>query len=419
FSLVATTNSDKVYVNGEIILDVELKTSLPLQDGDLGTPEIKDAIVEPLVENDNRKSIQNGMRTLIFHRSYAIYPSKPGKLEIPSIPFRGIVADPNTRRGWFAHNRRVSTRSKAITIDVKDVPPSYPKDQVFLPLKNLLVIESFDSQDPKFEVNKATTRRFEIKALGGLASFLPVIEAPTQPGLKVYTETGLKVNKNTPDGVEASLKFSHVYMPTAPGAIIIPEQTIFWWDSENDKLRKTTIRSLTFQVEGRGTPESTTVTPSLNSEKNSQAIQSQSPQAKVQKNNDGWMIFALLSFGLWFVSILLFYMNYRKKNKKIIQAGPSKIKILVNEIVAAAKSGDVRKSYTLLQNLKTSEHAAFFEARQSGNIELFIEELEALLYGSNKEQEVKEILQRIISHLTKLLKNNEEAKQSLSQIYPE
>src|SRR5580704_19725914 len=46
--LRAFTDRDKVYVNGQVIFHIEIKTSLPLRNGSLSKLELQNAIIEPL-----------------------------------------------------------------------------------------------------------------------------------------------------------------------------------------------------------------------------------------------------------------------------------------------------------------------------------------------------------------------------------
>ncbi len=414
-SLIASTKTDKVYVNGEIIFNLELKTSLPLRNGNLGKPEIKDAIVETLVEDDNREVMENGIRSQIFHRSYAIYPSKAGELVIPSIAFEGLVAD-SSSRGWFSGGRRMGARSKAITIKVADVPKSYPKDRPFLPLKSLAVIESFDSQDPKFEVNKATTRRFEIKALGTLSSFLPVVEAHQQAGLKVYTETGLKVHKNTEEGMEASIKFSHVYMPTVPGTVTIPEQTIYWWDTDKDELKTTVIRAFEFSVTGE-TNSSSVSPPAPATAPFDEAAPTKKPATEEHAFNV-WALIAGIFAALWIVTAGAWFYRARgfrvEKNKA---KAPDIFKNAVNDLIRAAKNGEARLSYRCLKALQLLVVQKEPNSQALPQINLLISELEQAIYGERDQERISQVLKKV-STQAEQFKSRSDSTAKLSELYP-
>src|SRR6185437_3907824 len=59
-TLSLKADAQSVYVNAQLIVTIELKTTLPLRNGNISKPEIKDAIFESLVEDDQREVSENG-----------------------------------------------------------------------------------------------------------------------------------------------------------------------------------------------------------------------------------------------------------------------------------------------------------------------------------------------------------------------
>src|SRR5579871_236879 len=99
--LTVTVDKKKVYVNAELILNIELKLAVPVQNGSLSRPQIGDAIVEPLIEDGQSELIENGIRYTIIKRSYAIFPSKVGRLLISPVVFKGVLArERGLGHGW-------------------------------------------------------------------------------------------------------------------------------------------------------------------------------------------------------------------------------------------------------------------------------------------------------------------------------
>lgn len=346
-TLKVTTDRDRVYVNAQLILNIEIKTDLPLQNGTFNQPDIEDAIVEPLVDDGQSDVIENGMKVRVFRRSYAVFPSKAGELKIPAIAFEGITIGKRERGGWpgfFSTGSRVNARSDEIRIKVMDVPKSYPKGQPFLPMKNLVVIESMDEK-ARFEVNQATARRFEVKADGTLTTFLPVIKEPVTEDLQVYSEGSSK--KQTPDenGIESSSKVTHVYMPTSSGKMVIPAQTIYWWDTEQDKLRTAMIRELSIDVTGvkaKSSDKKNIVPPEKELE----------PKPKLEPERGDVLKWALPA--LLLLSILIVLGTWLRKKTGAIPEGSSKkeaLKRMIKEIASSCDRGDERLCYRQLRDL--------------------------------------------------------------------
>lgn len=410
-SLVASVNRQKLYVGAELVLNLELKTSRPLRSGNLAKPELADAIVESLSERDE-EVVEGGIHYQVFRRSYAIFPSKTGELTIPSIRFDGLVADESSR-GWFSSGRRMSARSQDLKVAVLPIPEAFPRDKPFLALRNLVLVESFDEADPKFEINKATTRRFEIKALSALSSSLPLLDPPNLAGLKVYSEPGLSANKNTEDGMEASVKFSHVYMPIAPGKFHVPAQTIYWWDIDEDKLKTTEMRAFDFEVGGQAVAEA----PSLPREEEL-LPNTESPKVsrEDQPERSDWWIYVAAALGLlWLMTLGLWFWQARAARGKMTEpVRDTTLEESFKDLVKAAKTADASLLY---QELSAFSKQASLNADLRTVIEGLRAELEEVLYNPSLkdkcEERGREIAQRVAAIKIDSSKNG-----GLSKLYP-
>jgi len=417
--LTVTVDKKKVYVNAELILNIELKLAVPVQNGSLSRPQIGDAIVEPLIEDGQSELIENGIRYTIIKRSYAIFPSKVGRLLISPVVFKGVLArERGLGHGWpgfFGGGKQVFSRSEEIIVEVMDVPASYPKDQAFLPLKSFIVVESFNDPNQRFLVNKAITRQFEMKAKGTLASFLPVILPPTIDNLQIYAEPGQKNNKNLEDGLEASSQFAHVYMPTAPGQIVVPEQIIYWWDTQADKLRTTVIRSLALDVSGPMPKELDGAV------KKSEENAHQSETAlDVPSRRWSWPIIIAVVLSLLFIGLLVFllvaWVRMREfASGKELPLGQQRRQRIKN-VIAACAVGDGKLALHHLARLRLwleqqgeKDHAAA--------VDLLIRELESVLFGHQNRMAVDIVLAHIKKGVKKLRATSPKIK-LLAPLYP-
>lgn len=391
-----STDRSDVYVNGEIILTVSIKTALSIRNPSLSKPEISDAIVETLNEGERGEVVENGINYVTFKQTYAVYPSKPGSLTIPAVIFRGIAPADRARGqglgGFFAQGSSVNARSNELSVQVKEVPAAFPKDHQFLPLKSFIVIDAFDEANPQFEVNKAFSRRFEMRAKGTLGSFLPTIATPSVKDLQVYTEAGTKLQRNEPDGMIASTKFSHVYMPLVPGHLVVPEQTIYWWDVDEDKLKTAVIRSLAFDVKGDGTTPAPSPTPTVPEQQlqdsatpspsTSEPALSVSPSA-----NYLWQIIAGVCLLLWLATLAVFFFLRRRARTKAEHKHEKplaqQLKERVQETLVACGSNDPKVAYSALKALLTWSGRHDVDRHEQQILTEHMRELEASLYDRN------------------------------------
>jgi hypothetical protein len=415
--LDVTIDRDEAYINSEIILKIEIKTALSLQNATLSKPEINDAIVETLTDDSQTQVIENGIKYHVFNKSYAIFPTQPGILTISPITFNGIISRSRMQThpwsGFFSSGTRVNAHSQTIQIKIKDVPKDFPAGKPFLPLKSFVIIESFDESNPKFEVNKAINRHFEMKAKGTLPSFLPRIALPNVDNLQVYSEPGQKKQENAEEGMEASIKFSHVYMPSSPGKIKVPEQIIYWWDIDSDKLKTAEIRALEIDVTDSIAQVKTKPDPI-----NSKASMENDETKPSLSNKQIWVYLALGFFLLWLLVMIGFWVKWRHKNRLVSSKNLSQneqLKIYIRGIVAACDKGDGKAAYHGMQTL-----GSWLEKKHSLETkEIFIklEALERALYDPNKTSDIKNILHSIKQELNKL-KFGKNSEIKLLPLYP-
>ena len=419
-----TADRREVYINGELVVTIIIKTPLALRNASLSKLEIKDAIVEPLIEGERNEEVENGIKYSLFKQTYAVYPNKAGALAIPPVVFRGIAAPSRHGgqgiRGLFSNGSSVSTRSNEVLVTVKDVPPSFPKGHQFVPLKSFVIIESFDESNPVFEVNKATSRRFEVKAKGALSSYLPKIATPSIKDLQIYAESGTRVQKNEADGMLASAKFSHIYMPLAPGHLVVPEQVIYWWDVDEDKLKKATIRALDLDVKGDAIVPSAKPPIALE-----QPVVEKSPATKTApipttSVDYRWPILALVFLLLWLSTLALFLWQRRLKGAKTASAEDlSSEQAFIDRVKAtssACDSNDAKNVYRTLKNLLSWIERHDTEVIGTQELLALHQELERSLYDREGHTSTEVIVQ--IKRCVKELRLARSAKLLIAPLYP-
>lgn len=412
--------SDKLsaYVNAEILITVTIKTALVLQNGSLTDLTLSDAIVESLGEDRMDKVVENGTLYYVVTRKYAVFPSKPGTLTIPPFVFRAAVAKNRNSRfgfGFMPPREEVRQRSREFSITVNDVPASFPKDQPFLPLKSFAVIESFDEASPDFRVNKAISRRFEMRAKGTLPAFLPTITLPSVKNLQIYDETGQKEKTVEEDGLLAAMKISHVYMPTAPGTIVVPEQTIYWWDTEHDVQKTTVIRALDLNVTGDGA----VVTPPSGAEKPEVALDEPAASEETKPTSMKWWYIGSTLVVVWMgiVVLLVVVRKRRRALPKVYDSKEQELKDRARMVVVACESKDPKQVYERMRSLRSWLLKQDQGEQVSLVLAVSMNSLEQLLYTRNKMENLDEVM-AAIKKQAKTLSFGTEHEEKLAPLYP-
>lgn len=413
-------NKQEAYVHEQILLSIRIKSVKLLGNSSLNKLELDDAIIEPMKQDELSEVIENGIRYRLIERSFAIFPQKPGRLVIPAQVFRGQVLEPTKRNSFFGgfRNRvvQVVKSSSPIEIEVKSIPKSYPPGQPFLPLKSFTVIESFDQPEPRFEVNQATTRRFELKAQGALSSFLPRIAPPDIKNLKVYSEEGIKEKQINDDGILASNRFSHVYMPLAPGEIEIKAQTIYWWDTDKDRLRTTIIRPLKFEV--LGAVGANLVAPPPAAVEEHEAVSKREAESDESSGyQKRWMmIMGIMLLSLTTIVVFILIFKRRGSRKKRLSRG-QEFKILKKRLICACKDRDTKGAYRSYQALSRWAEENELLDLVCEPLKADIASLEKALYDAGFQGDIHETLRHIQKVLAEI-KLHKKSVSGLAPLYP-
>lgn len=421
----AITDRDRVYVNGELIVHHEIKTPLKLRNVSLGALEIKNVIVEPLVEAHVREVIENGIKYIVYGQSFALYPSKAGQLEIPPVLFKAMALISSARGisggfGDFFSQRGspITAQTQAINIEVKPIPAKWPADQTFLPLRSLDVSETWDPPRPVFEVGKAVTRRFEISAKGTLSSSLPQIVVPSIPHMQIYAENGERIQKMERDGMLSSNQFSHIYIPSTAGHIVIPEQTIYWWDTSEDTLKTTVIKALEIDVaEAAGAPvlsapPADVVKPADNV--GNEPASSSVPQASASYI---WPLVTTVLIILWMVTVLGFLWLRRSSSSSAKAHAVDNLEHYKHAVDSACKRRDAKAVVSALLALAAWSDRKHLLSEYREVIVDKRQRLEALLYHQQSAGAVADELAHI-RKIVREIKIGEGKKTKLASLYP-
>ncbi len=368
-TISAQVDRPVVYVNGETVLTIKIETFAELHQGNLENPTIDNAIIEQLGSDEVDAEVVNGRRQIKIIKRFAIFPSKVGQLIIPSLRFDGVAATKsNEWPGWFAKKIRLTARTNEIPILVNHPPAEFPKTQSFLPLKNLVVIESFDDAESKFEIGKAVVRKFELRALGNHASILPDVLAPNVgEGLNIYADEGEKSSSPSADGMMAVKKFSHTFVPTKAGRYEVPATTIYWWDVVNDRLQTAVIRPLVIDVASGSMAK-----PSPPQTAKGEPVK---PEVSAKKYNFMPIFLGVLALSLLSASVL-FFIRVLKKPQDALTS-------IKKQLVRAVRKNDISGMLEGLRLFKTwcgKNH----ELDLGSSVKAQILELEKIQFGGEK-----------------------------------
>lgn len=103
-----TTNTLSPYVQQQVLLTVELYTSVALQNANLSAPNHPSLLIERLTDDQQRYETINGTAYQVLQRDYIAFAQRSGKLELTGQTIEAMV---NTSNG----RRRINVKSAPIT----------------------------------------------------------------------------------------------------------------------------------------------------------------------------------------------------------------------------------------------------------------------------------------------------------------
>lgn len=222
------------YLQEQIIYRLKLFT-LGEARGDMSAPSHPDFIIEEMGETAKRYEMAYNRRYEVYERRYLLFPQKSGALTIDAQQFTGTVQDNRTRRRVRA--REVSNR---VTVDVKAPPANYTGD-VWLPASSLFLDETWGADNNSIIQGDSVTRELTLSSLGVLGSALPELSRPKLAGLKVYPDQPSIDSVEHQQGVQSTRTEVQALVAVTPGTYTLPEVSLTWWDTINDKERVATL----------------------------------------------------------------------------------------------------------------------------------------------------------------------------------
>ena len=294
----ATLDRDHVYVQGQIVLTLRIFHSVSLYDDSSLSPlQMPNAIVERLGEPRTYEKRVNGMLHGVIEVRYAIFPQQSGHLTIPAQLFSATTVAATDGYSPFGPTpgRVTEVKSPVIPLEVAPIPPSYPKDQPWLPARRLTLVEAWTPAPAEAQVGESLTRSLLLQAEGLSSAQLPPIETAEVPGLRRYPDQPSLANEVGPGGVTGSREQRVALVPTEPGKATLPPISVTWWNTETDRLEVTELPAHTLDVAMNPTIEQ----PPLESLPAPVAAPSAWPAWPWQISTLILACTTLLGFGLW------------------------------------------------------------------------------------------------------------------------
>ena len=259
-----TFSSTRVYVQGQISMQRKLffSNGVQLYGGQPGAPNIPDAKVITLGENQTTNIQRNGRNYGVVTQNYAIFPEASGTLTVPAAEITASVRILNSGR---VSRKGVRVATEEETITVIPVPKNYPRDAPWLPATNVTLSQSFEPalSGAVVNVGDTLTQTVKITVEGNTgASVPPLSSVLSSDAFRQYPQPAQLIDNTQGQNVIGQRIERRNLMPLNPGTLQLPANKIVWWDTKTNQIRRSTLAATTFQALGTSiNPQEITANP--------------------------------------------------------------------------------------------------------------------------------------------------------------
>lgn len=248
--LEVEVNKESVYVQEQLLFTVRLYYTINgIRNPQFTELEMEDTVIQLIGSPNQYERLIDGVRYGVYEKRYVIFPQRSGPLEIPDILFRGEVTDGSSNFVFRNLNtRRVTAFIDGLTIDVKERPEAARDSQFWLPVSNLTLEESFDTDISNLQVGDSIVRTVTLVAEGVDGAVLPPFSNTDIEGANLYPDPA-EINRTFVDGEIIGTRTEQTTIVATQGGMIeIPEIVIPWWNVNTDQLEATVVPATRLQI---------------------------------------------------------------------------------------------------------------------------------------------------------------------------
>lgn len=242
------------FINQQVIYTVKIFHNTSILDALYQPPQLSDALTMPLGDNRQYQVIKNGRPYLVEEQKYAFFPQQSGTHKIDPPSFQALIYDDIPRR--------VRADSTSKSLDVKPIPENF-KNKPWAPAKSLALTEHYDQQGTDFEEGSTLIRTLTLRAAGLPAELLPPLDITKSSAFNSYPEHPvLKTEAQGSDIVgKTTVKISYLF--NQPGQVILPAQTVTWFNTETGKTERSTLPERILHITARANAQTKTTPPAI------------------------------------------------------------------------------------------------------------------------------------------------------------
>ncbi|PTO70935.1 BatD family protein [Vibrio splendidus] len=235
-----------VAVKQQVALDVEVLSTRPFQE-ELALPYLD--IPNTVVKKDEQKVARSartieGIKWFTQKARYYLYPMQTGEFTVPElkIPVSVELTSETVVEGVI--------QSQPINFTSKMPVSNIDADALIVSPNAELSISTDRPLTDEFEVGHAVTATYTLSVANSHMMLLPEINIPDISGVELYRKPAVKENvfNRLNKSNTATLKQQVTLILQEQGKVVLPKQTMTWWNTKTNQLESLTVEQQTLQV---------------------------------------------------------------------------------------------------------------------------------------------------------------------------
>lgn len=138
-------------------------------------------------------------------------------------------------------------RTEEIPLDIQPVPAAHA-GKPWLPASNLTLSEHWSHSRDNIKVGEPVTRSITIAAEGLTAGQIPPLLLDRIDGLTLYPDKAQTDEQKSTLGVYGTRIETFAIVPNRSGKFTLPEVSVDWWDSTNNKMQTARLPATEIEV---------------------------------------------------------------------------------------------------------------------------------------------------------------------------
>jgi hypothetical protein len=243
YFLQAEVGTETPYVQAQVLYTLRFYYQGRFISGNIRPPEFGNAHSELLQDGLVYHKQLHDQTYTVHEWLYALYPQSSGTLEISPASFNGRLQLKNQLK-------QLQESSQALALKVLPAPDDFTQHShtPWLPAQTLRLTSQWQLPATEIRVGDTLTQTLTLEVEGQMAHQLPDLPLPTHPDFKVYADQPQSQQHKQVNGIRSIKQFKRALVPTQPGTITLPQQTLYWWDTRKNALQSAVIEAQTWTV---------------------------------------------------------------------------------------------------------------------------------------------------------------------------